>query len=97
MGLVLASREGPFSSIIRPGCRGCQGEGSRKSIFAGAGIVGLGWGGVDLKGLDEILALGIETAQIFFSHFWSLQYPLERARERGRVGGLLGLSRAGIL
>lgn len=36
-------------------------------------------------GLIEILALGIETAQVFFSHFPSLQYPLERARERGRV------------
>ena len=41
-------------------------------------------------GLVEILALGIETAQVFFSHFWSLQYPLERARERGWVGRLSG-------
>jgi hypothetical protein len=30
-------------------------------ILAGSGIVDLG--------LDEILALGIETAQVFFSHF----------------------------
>lgn len=39
-----------------------------------------------MEGLSKNLALGIETAQVFFSHFSSSQYPLERARERGRVG-----------
>lgn len=54
----------------------------------------MGW---DLPwGLDEILALGIETAQVFFSHFPSLQYPLERARERGRVGWPSGWKGLGI-
>lgn len=51
-------------------------------------------------GLVEILALGIETAQVFFSHFLSSQYPLERARERGRVGrpsGQKGLGFCNIL
>ena len=53
--------------------------------MAGSGGL-LIWAGEFDLGLDEILALGIETAQVFFSHFLSLQYPLERARERGRVG-----------
>ena len=45
-----------------------RGQPSRKSIFAGSGIVDLGLGNLPW-GLVEILALGIETAQVFFSHF----------------------------
>ena len=118
MGLVLASREGPFSSIIGRGVGAVKGRPGRKWDFNGEGWIWKGAGsgpwkggsgrfdlglGRDLTwdsglglwewglGLGEILALGIETAQVFFSHFSSWQYPPRtRARKGGGWGGKAG-------